>query len=225
MLLIDPLYGNYIVMRDTFERAWLNNRYAGRIGFIVKRHDQMLPTDMVGPTATNFIVNLAGDGELLISNAEGEKIGILNGLYVDEILDAEMFFSGDNQDTFLGKGDPSNEYYYFYKNTEVTAEIYGNAAGKYEFVIMTGNDVFRLDVPTAENVNDSILVNESGEFSIKFDSQSNRNGEYLISIIRNSNGWTQFKAPRLPVIPGGTFTYQVDWDALRASKNWCHDQG
>jgi hypothetical protein len=262
VLLADPHLGNRTMRRDAFERAWLDyGQDMGKIGFVIKRSDGTAAPNQLRPMDSDFILDLNGNGELLLANAHGEKIGFVEGKYSDEISDAELFddpgddrwqpvslelqYPEDGQlpaavDIQLPEVAPvvspkvgytkAARRYYFYQDTKLTADVSGTAAGTYDLVKTKEDAIVQLlNVPTADNVKDTIVLSDVGELSITFDSHPHRRpaplgflgqlagiGKYDLSI---SNHLDQFQAHNLPVMPAVTFHYRVNWEALHDGEN------
>lgn len=182
VLLADPLFGNHIMLRDSFEGRWLDydektgfalwSRGHENIGFNVGPRDLKGPHNQLGPRASGFIINLRGDAELLLANENAEHLGIIGGRYIDEIPNAELFF--DDPLRNRNSSGPNNNYYYFFNNTNLVTKIYGKAAGAFAIEKMTGDKIIHVfNVPTEENVTDRIFLSKEGDFSIHLTANQN----------------------------------------------------
>lgn len=210
----------------------------GRIGFVVAPGDGMTPLHQLGPTGSAFIIDFVGFGGLLLTNSNGEKIGFTEGKYIDQIFNAQRVDDPNDDTDYLSERPPdsspltkSERRYYFSQDTALTAEVSGIADGTYDFVKTKGDGMVTFsDVPTADGVKDIISVTDH-KFSIKFGIGSRRNGKFYL-IVKNDDPLkmignadrllyrgTRFEASHLSVIPGATFSYRIDWEALRVGEN------
>ena len=55
VLLADPAYGNRTMLRSTFEKAWIEYAELGRVGFVVKRTDKLIPPNRLEPSPDDFV--------------------------------------------------------------------------------------------------------------------------------------------------------------------------
>ena len=55
VLLADPAYGNRTMLRSTFEKAWIEYAELGRVGFVVKRTDNLIPPNRLEPSPDDFV--------------------------------------------------------------------------------------------------------------------------------------------------------------------------
>jgi len=56
VLLADPAYGNRTMTRARFERVWLEFPELGRVGFVVRRRDGLIPPNRLEPRPSDFLV-------------------------------------------------------------------------------------------------------------------------------------------------------------------------
>lgn len=54
ILLADPAFGNRTMLRSRFETAWIDFPKLGRVGFIVKRRDGLIPPNQLVPKREDF---------------------------------------------------------------------------------------------------------------------------------------------------------------------------
>lgn len=55
VLLADPAFGNRTMLRSEFENAWLAFGEVGRVGFVVKRRDGLIPPNRLEPKSSDFV--------------------------------------------------------------------------------------------------------------------------------------------------------------------------
>lgn len=55
VLLADPAFGNRTLLRSTFEKAWIEYAELGRVGFVVKRTDNLIPPNRLEPSPDDFV--------------------------------------------------------------------------------------------------------------------------------------------------------------------------
>ena len=55
VLLADPAFGNYTMLAEKFERAWLDYPKFGKVGFAVARAGDRAPSNRLAPRPTDFV--------------------------------------------------------------------------------------------------------------------------------------------------------------------------
>ena len=55
VLLADPAFGNYTMLAEKFEGAWLDYPRFGKVGFVVTRTDDAAPSNRLAPRPTDFV--------------------------------------------------------------------------------------------------------------------------------------------------------------------------
>lgn len=57
VLLADPAYGNRTMPLDQFDKAWLNYKDLGRVGFVIRRRDGKQPPNHLAPHPSDFVIH------------------------------------------------------------------------------------------------------------------------------------------------------------------------
>jgi uncharacterized protein len=55
VLLADPAYGNRTMLRERFDKAWIDYPELGHIGFVVVRRDGLIPPNRLAPRPEDFV--------------------------------------------------------------------------------------------------------------------------------------------------------------------------
>lgn len=171
------------------------------------------------PAATGYgtLFYLDGNADLLLVDSEGKRVGLSNGLFMQEITNIKPII------TFGALPDdearPWKQTYYGSQDNELTVVINGRIANGTYALTKFGPDYFATvsSISISDGAIDNITIT-SNTIRIHI-SQNQEPKMYNLTFNKNNNGASQtFTAINIPITPGATHQYIFDWIALSEGK-------